>query len=108
MIFVFKFVLYFIVSFIILSFPVSNKTIFTHLNSVTTPLSHKILQKIETSIHQSSIWSKKIFTNSTPTQNKTSTVQNDNAKSKKAKDLIQGPHTPEERELLEKILKQNK
>ena len=104
MMFILKFILYFIVSFAILSFPVSNKTIFTHLNNMAAPLAKEIFQKFETGIRRSSNWSKKIFTNSTPDKKDNTSI----AKKKGVgKDLAKESYTPEERELLEKILKQN-
>ncbi len=104
MMFILKFILYFIVSFAILSFPVSDKTLFAHLNQMTAPVSKTILRKIEIGIKRSSSWSKKIFTNSTP--NKKDTAHTDE-KQEVRKDVTKESYTPEERELLEKILKQN-
>ena len=104
MMFLLKFILYFIVSFVILSFPVSDKTLFAHLNKMTAPVSKTILQKIEIGIKKSSSWSKKIFTNSTPNKKDTAHI---NEKREVRKDVAKESYTPEERELLEKILKQN-
>ena len=104
MMFILKFILYFIVSFAILSFPVSNKTIFAHLNSMAAPISRTIFRKIEIGIRRSSSWSKKIFTNSTPSKKDNIPM---GKKKEVGKDLAKGSYTPEERELLEKILKQS-
>ena len=104
MMFILKFILHFIVSFAILSFPISDKTIFAHLNSRIAPLAKEIFQKFEISVRSSTSWSKKIFTNSTPNKRNNIPV---GRKKEIGKDVAKESYTPEERELLEKILKQS-
>ncbi len=107
-----KFIFSFIVSFLILAFPISNQTIFSYINEATSPFTQRVFQKIKTGIHQGSNWSKKIFTNSTPTEDKISSRQSSTQKQKIEKEIkmnsIKESYTPEERELLKKIFEQNK
>lgn len=70
---IFKFIISFAISFIILTIPVNNKSLFYHISSVTGPIgigvSKKIGHKISEGIDTTKDLSKKLFINSEPPKN---------------------------------------
>lgn len=58
--FMLKFSITFLVSFVILSFQVNNKTIFAHLNEITGPIGQEVQSSIQKSVNRSYQKSKKI------------------------------------------------
>ena len=62
----FKFTLSFAISFIVLSFNISEKPIFDHLSELTGPIGSDIQNSITKSFEHTYSKSKKLFTNSVP------------------------------------------
>lgn len=62
----FKFTLSFVISFIVLSFNISEKPIFDHLSDLTGPIGSDIQNSITKSFKHTYSKSKKLFTNSVP------------------------------------------
>ena len=63
---IFKFTVMFAVSFIILSFRVSDRPIFNHLSDMTGPLGSDVQNSFSRSVKRSIRKSKHLFTNSDP------------------------------------------
>jgi hypothetical protein len=117
--FILKFIIYFSVSFVILSIPLPKGTIFSMLhsqtNEYTESLFSSVSKKAKKGIKSGSYYTKKIFSNSEPTlQDKvfskfSSTKKKnylDKEVSKVEDDLDGEKFTDEERETLNKILKE--
>jgi len=127
MIFLFKFSIYFVVSFIILSFPLNKKPIFEYAHEWSKPITLQIYDHIKNqskSILKSTIeFSKNIFKNSTPREldkvrSGFSGVKKDSIRKiykAKSKPFIHvkekkpfDSYTPEEKNILNDILKDSK
>ncbi len=106
-----KFSIYFAVSFIILSFPVNNKTIFGHLNGYSRPYTDKIFNTItinaENLFNKGSDASKKLFTNTKPKNTKIDKVKMKRSSIRKDIEHAQEKYTIEEQEMIRKILEKS-
>ena len=106
--FIIKFLFYFSLSFIILSFPIENKNVFFHLNKVAKPYTQKIFEmvgtKVETGIQKGSIFSKKLFSNTLPAEDKIKSTLSSMSKKVPIKKKMEGEYTNEEKSMLNKIL----
>lgn len=105
MFFLIKFCIYFTISFFILSVPLSNKTIFGHLHSLSNPYTSKVFNVVSHTSKEvakdTTTWTKKLFTNSKPRFDNVSTKQASTVK----EEILHQSYTAEEKELLLKILK---
>jgi hypothetical protein len=119
MFFIIKFIIYFSISFVILSIPLPKGTLFSMLHSQTNEYTESIFStlsgKAKEGIKEGSYYTKKIFSNSEPTlQDKvfskfSSTKKKnylDQEVSKVEHELDGEKFTNEEREILNKILKE--
>ena len=119
MFFILKFSIYFAISFLILSFPVTKKTLFSLIHSQTNKYTNKIFQnlsnKTEESLKTGKYYSKKIFSNSEPTIqdkvfSKFSSTQKDHYMDQEVeevyKELEGEKFTNEEKQTLDRILKE--
>lgn len=107
--FIFKLAFYFFVSFVILSFPTGNETLFSKAHTLFKPLTTKIINEV-TQYYQTNIaqhkYMKKLFDNAPSTLHRNDIQLN--AKNLIHKDLEQNlddDYTVEEKEMLIKILK---
>ena len=103
--FIFRFIFYFVLSFIILSFRIGDKPIFVHIDNITNPWVAKLYSKIgkqgKELVNESKIVPKKFF-NTLP--NKQDRVKSGRSGLKKKRALIpEDDYTPEEKESLNKI-----
>lgn len=113
MFFIFKFCLYFSISFIILSFPLGEKPLFEHVNKFAKPYTTNIYKSVKsnvsTGITKGSQLGHDLFLNTSPKIDKVKTKNSSVKKSeKKIEEEINSHHetyTVEERELLKKVLK---
>ncbi|PIK14534.1 MAG: hypothetical protein CES88_09320 [Halobacteriovorax sp. JY17] len=113
MFFMFKFCLYFSISFIILSFPLANKPIFEYMNQFTKPYTANIYKAVKSNfnsgIEQGSQMGKDLFSNTSAKSDQVKTKYSSVKKSmKQIDDEIEKNHdsfTVEEKELLKKVLK---
>ncbi|ATH06555.1 hypothetical protein BIY24_00930 [Halobacteriovorax marinus] len=113
MFFVFKFFLYFSISFIILSFPLSDKTVFEHMNKFTKPYTANIYKSVKSNfnsgIKQGTHYGKELFSNTSSKSDQVKTKYSSVKKSmKQIENEIESHHdnfTVEEKELLKKVLK---
>ena len=107
-----KFILAFIISFLILAFPVGERTLFSHLHEFTAPWVQEVFQKMKAGVSQSSDWSRKVFTNSSPVKGEILSWQSSSSRKKRevqeelSGDPMKESYTPEEREFLRKILEE--
>ena len=105
-----KFIFFFAISFLILSFPISDQTIFGHLNRAVSPFTQKVFKEAKIYLHKSSKWSKKLFTNSAPAEKKALPKQNSTEKKNVEREIeiksAEESYTAEERALLKKVLQQ--
>ena len=108
--FIFKFLFYFSVSFLILSFPMGKTTVFDHLHGYASPYTNSFFQGIQDKsseiFHGTLSISRKIFTNITPStrdsvnENLSAIKRDDDGAAKE-----QDSYTAEERDMLSSILK---
>lgn len=116
--FIIKFAIYFTISFIILSFPIGSKPIFSHLNKVakpyTTELFANLTDKAKDNLEAGKEIGKKMFSTKINKQDLintqfSSTQRNENKKIKKElkKEIHKDNYTPEEKELLLKIIEES-
>ncbi|MDC1173752.1 hypothetical protein OAT67_00020 [Bacteriovoracaceae bacterium] len=116
--FIIKFFIYFTLSFIILSFPVGNKPIFSHLNKVakpyTTELFADLSEKAKDNLQAGKEIGQKMFSTNIKKQDhiKTQYSSTQKAESKKIKrelkkEIHKDTYTPEEKELLQKIIEES-
>ncbi len=118
MIFMIKFTVYFSISFVILCIPIQNKTLFNIIHQHARPYTTQIFSEVEkaasTQIQKSSKFTKKFFSNSDPEQQDKVMAKFSSTKKPpvenveelmKDEDHEEG-YTVEERELLNKILKE--
>ena len=119
MIFMIKFTIYFSISFIILCIPIQNKTLFNLMHHHTKPYTTQIFSNVEQAaseqIKNGSSFTKKFFSNSDPGDHQDKVINKFSSTKKIAienvdelmKDDVQDEeYTVEERELLNKILKE--
>ena len=108
MFFMFKFGLYFSISFVILSFPIGEKTVFEHVNKIAHPYTGNIYKSVKTSVKKGIDEGAKVFSNSTPDIDQVKTkFSSMKKKVKKIEAAIESNHqsfTIEEKELLKKVL----
>lgn len=106
--FIIKFFIYFSISFTILSFPIGNKSIFFHLNQVAKPYTQKVFKMIgsnvESGLQEGSVISKKLFSNSLPTEDKIKSSLSSMSKKIPIKKKMEGEYTVEEKQMLNKVL----
>ncbi|OUR93117.1 hypothetical protein A9Q84_21685 [Halobacteriovorax marinus] len=113
MFFIFKFCLYFSISFIILSFPLGEKPLFEHVNKFTKPYTENIYKSVKTNvnsgINKGSQLGQELFSNTSPNIDKVKTKYSSLKKSTRdIEEEIESHHgnfTIEEKELLKKVLK---
>jgi hypothetical protein len=112
MFFIFKFALYFSISFVILSFPIGEKTVFEHVNKVAHPYTNDIYKSVKTNVNtgieKGTKIGKDLFSNTSPTTDQIKTKYSSmKKKAKKIEAAIEKNHeafTVEEKELLMKVL----
>ncbi|GEM_PF-651118 len=113
MFFMFKFFLYFSISFVILSFPLADKPIFEHMNQFTQPYTSNIYKAVKSNFnngveHGSKI-GKDLFSNTSAKSDQVKTKYSSVKKSMKQIEAdIEKNHdnfTVEEKELLRNVLK---
>lgn len=112
MFFMFKFALYFSISFVILSFPIGEKTVFEHVNKVAHPYTQNIYKSVKNGVNsgisKGSEIGKDLFANTSPTTDEIKTKYSSMKKNaKKIEEAIDSHHqafTVEEKELLMKVL----
>lgn len=113
MFFMFKFFLYFSISFIILSFPLADKPIFEHMNHFAKPYTANIYKAVKVNINsgveKGSKLGKDLFSNTSAQSDQVKTKYSSVKKSmKQIESEIENHHdsfTVEEKELLKKVLK---
>jgi hypothetical protein len=66
MIFLFRFSIYFIINFLILSIPIHKQTLFTYLQDATNPIVGPVLQNISDSFQKTAETSRRLYSNSEP------------------------------------------
>jgi hypothetical protein len=117
MFFIVKFIIYFSVSFVILSFPLPKGTLFNMLHSQTNQYTESLFNSIslqaKNGVKKGTSYTKKIFSNSNPTiQDKVfsqfSSTKKQNYLEKVETDLDGEKFTNEEKEILNKILKETR
>ena len=121
MFFVVKFIIYFSISFVILSFPLPKGTLFSMLHSQTNGYTESLFSSIATrardGVKQGKYYTKKIFSNSEPTiqdrvfsqfSSTKKKVYLDQEIDKVEADLEGEKFTNEEKEILNKILKETR
>ncbi|MBT3981316.1 MAG: hypothetical protein HOE90_08175 [Bacteriovoracaceae bacterium] len=122
---VLKFSISFFISFMILSYPIGEKKIFSHLSEktqgYTDPIFEKINERLSSVISGTKDYGKKLFSNANP-QNidsikyeisslkKSGNTPSKNRRNgrKSAKNPPQESYTKEEKEILKKMLKESK
>ncbi|WP_127715118.1 hypothetical protein [Halobacteriovorax sp. HLS] len=108
MFFMFKFALYFAISFVILSFPIADKTVFEHVNKIAHPYTDNIYKSVKSNVSQGIKESSKLFSNSSPNTDEIKTKYSSMKKKvKKIEQAIESNHesfTIEEKEMLKKVL----
>ena len=113
MFFMFKFFLYFSISFVILSFPLADKPIFEHMNYFTKPYTANIYKAVKSNfnsgVEKGSKMGKDLFSNTSAKSDQVKTKYSSIKRSmKQIDDDIEKHHdnfTVEEKELLKKVLK---
>ncbi|MCB9060321.1 MAG: hypothetical protein H6622_02230 [Halobacteriovoraceae bacterium] len=110
-----KFSAYFFVSFLILSYPVGNKTVFNYMYQVSEPYLGDVYEstsRLFSGIIKSGVeFTKLIFENSDPKTSNIDDLQLDKVKNTMGsllKDDREDSYTEEEKEMLESILKKEK
>lgn len=106
--FVIRFVIYFTISFTILSIPVGRNNIFFHLQKVSSPYTQKLFTFIKNQTDESLKSGKKFFSNSSPEKSDQISSKLSSTKKKDSeleRELAQESYTNEEKELLRKLLK---
>jgi hypothetical protein len=119
MIFMIKFTIYFSISFVILCIPIQKTTLFDIIHNHAKPYTTQIFSNVEQAashqIKKGSNFTKKFFSNSNPGDHQDKVITKFSSTKKIAvenidelmKDDVQDEeYTPEERELLNKILKE--
>jgi hypothetical protein len=112
--FIIKFALYFGLSFLILSFPVRNRTVFYYMNDMTRPYTQEIFSdvkiKTDDGIKSTIAFGKKLFNNSRPNidrvKTRNSAIKKKTHRKIERTEAPHGDYTEEERELLKKVLNQ--
>jgi len=113
MFFIFKFFLYFSISFIILSFPLGEKPLFEHVNKFAKPYTTNIYKSVKSNVtsglNKGSQIGHDLFLNTTPKTDKVKTkysaLKKSNKKIEEEIDFHHETYTIEEKELLKKVLK---
>ena len=106
--FVIKFLFYFALSFVILSFPIQRKAAFYHINKLAAPYTTQLFShlgdKIEESLNHGAKAGKRLFNNTLPEVEKDQ-IKSTFSSTKKAPmvESFQENYTVEEKEMLKKI-----
>ncbi len=108
--FIIKFLIYFTVSFLILNFPISKKKIFNHIEGVSDPYAQKVYKAISKQakevFSEGAKASKQAFNNTSIKEDVVNNTKSAN-QGKKPVNLPKDSYTPEERNALLNILKNN-
>lgn len=110
---VLKFLVYFCISFFILSIPISNQNIFSHLSSITDPYTAPIFAQIGSTTKEGYNKGKKyignLFTSSAPKEKKplkaAYKIDRKRKQDSPGPDAPNDSYTVEERELIKNLLK---
>ncbi|MCK5071843.1 MAG: hypothetical protein KAQ98_00350 [Bacteriovoracaceae bacterium] len=109
--FLIKFFCYFVFSFAILCISVGNKPLFSHLHKITSPYSRSIMSSLKDAAIKGLKKGKNIISNTIPKEvdsvNSTYSAIRKSKYMKVDNDIPEDQYTSEERDLLEKILKEN-
>lgn len=107
--FLIKFSIYFLISYLILAFPIKTGTVFDHVNKYTAPLTSEVYKYIQVQLGNVS---DKIFKKSLPphldklNSRLSGVVKNKKTKPKRQESIPEDSYTVEEKQLLQKILRE--
>lgn len=104
-----KFIMTFTFSFLILSIPIKNDHLFTHIHEATRPFTAEFMNIVrrntQQAVQETSEIGRRAFTNTRPVQEAVNDKVNETRSSFKKQEIFHDDYTDEERDLLMRVLK---